>query len=221
MSVRVYHESKYCRFTQIYLQCFIIWVTSESVWTNHCEGIIQSVWVRWKCTASAGASAAYCTALKATSCGADSCRSVPHNFICNSCELAFVRWHGNFLHSHIFIFRHWHDNFGKIMPHQLRMAAVDSLLHLNTHALVGTHSHWCLWTNVWMHFLQMFLFCESFSCADWLIGSEMAVRLSALRTSRALLPRNIIIFFLCLWYSFLLEAEWAPGSSAAGRIRWI
>jgi hypothetical protein len=26
--------------------------------------------------------------------------------------------------------------------------------------------------------------------------------------------------FLCFWYSFLLEAEWNPGSSAVGRIRY-
>jgi hypothetical protein len=46
----------------------------------------------------------------------------------------------------------------------------------------------------------------------------MAVRLSALRTGRAVLPRNI---FFCFWYLFLLEAEWTPGPSATGRIRWI
>jgi hypothetical protein len=46
----------------------------------------------------------------------------------------------------------------------------------------------------------------------------MAARLWALRARRALLHRNII---LCFWYSFLLEAEWIPGPSAAGRIRSI
>jgi hypothetical protein len=48
------------------------------------------------------------------------------------------------------------------------------------------------------------------------MGSQMAVRLSALRTGRALLPRNIIIMFLV---SFLLEVEYTPGPSAARRIR--
>jgi hypothetical protein len=28
-------------------------------------------------------------------------------------------------------------------------------------------------------------------------------------------------FSLSFWYSFLLEAEWTPGPSAAGRIRYI
>jgi hypothetical protein len=39
----------------------------------------------------------------------------------------------------------------------------------------------------------------------WAVGSQMARRLLALCTSRALLPRNFIV---CLWYSFLLELEW-------------
>jgi hypothetical protein len=43
----------------------------------------------------------------------------------------------------------------------------------------------------------------------------MAVRLLTMRAGRALLPKNII------WYSFLLEAEWTPGPSAAERIRYI
>jgi hypothetical protein len=47
----------------------------------------------------------------------------------------------------------------------------------------------------------------------------MVVMLSALRTSYTLLPRNIIIFMF--WYSFVLEAEWIPGPSAAGRIHDI
>jgi hypothetical protein len=46
----------------------------------------------------------------------------------------------------------------------------------------------------------------------------MAVRLSALRTGRALFPETL---FLCFWYSFLLEAEQTPGPCAAGRIRQI
>jgi hypothetical protein len=41
----------------------------------------------------------------------------------------------------------------------------------------------------------------------------MAVRMSAPRTGRILLPRNIIIFFF--WYSFVLEAELTLGPSAA------
>jgi hypothetical protein len=44
----------------------------------------------------------------------------------------------------------------------------------------------------------------------------MAVMLSALRTDRALFPRNIIFYF---WYSFLLDAEYIPGSSEAEMIR--
>jgi hypothetical protein len=28
-------------------------------------------------------------------------------------------------------------------------------------------------------------------------------------------------YFLCFWHSFLLEAEWTTGRSAARRIRWI
>jgi hypothetical protein len=41
----------------------------------------------------------------------------------------------------------------------------------------------------------------------------MAVRLSSLRTGRALLARNIIY---CFWYSFLLKAVQTTGLSAAG-----
>jgi hypothetical protein len=46
----------------------------------------------------------------------------------------------------------------------------------------------------------------------------MAAGLSALRTVRTLLPRNIIIF-LCFWYLFLLEAEQTPEPNAARKIR--
>jgi hypothetical protein len=49
------------------------------------------------------------------------------------------------------------------------------------------------------------------------IGSQMAVRLSALRTNRALLPRKII--FSCFRYLFLLGAEETPEPTAAERIR--
>jgi hypothetical protein len=44
----------------------------------------------------------------------------------------------------------------------------------------------------------------------------MAEMLSALRTCRTLLPRNIIFMFLEL---ILLEAEWTPGPNVAERIR--
>jgi hypothetical protein len=50
------------------------------------------------------------------------------------------------------------------------------------------------------------------------IGTQMTVSLLALRTGRAVLPRNI---FFCFWYSFLLEGEWNPGYSAAGGIKYI
>jgi hypothetical protein len=42
----------------------------------------------------------------------------------------------------------------------------------------------------------------------------MAVRLSALRAGRALLPRNI---FPSVWYSFMLLAEQTTGPSVAER----
>jgi hypothetical protein len=47
----------------------------------------------------------------------------------------------------------------------------------------------------------------------------MAVKLTALRTRRNLLTRKIIIFMFLV--PFLLETEWTPGPSAAGRIRYI
>jgi hypothetical protein len=40
-------------------------------------------------------------------------------------------------------------------------------------------------------------------------GLRMAVRMSALRTGRALLTEPFLYF--CLWYSFLLETEETPG----------
>jgi hypothetical protein len=43
----------------------------------------------------------------------------------------------------------------------------------------------------------------------------MAVMLTALRTGRALLRKYIIA---CLLYSFMLEAEYTLGTTAAGRI---
>jgi hypothetical protein len=44
------------------------------------------------------------------------------------------------------------------------------------------------------------------------------VRLLASGIGRAQLPRNIVYFWF--WYSFLLEAEYTPRPSAAGRIRF-
>jgi hypothetical protein len=43
----------------------------------------------------------------------------------------------------------------------------------------------------------------------------MTARWSALRTGRALHPRNIIFRF---WYLFLLEAEWTSGPSKPSNI---
>jgi hypothetical protein len=48
------------------------------------------------------------------------------------------------------------------------------------------------------------------------VVSQIVVRLSALRTGRALLPRKKYLFVF--WYSFLLKAEKTPGPSVAGRI---
>jgi hypothetical protein len=47
----------------------------------------------------------------------------------------------------------------------------------------------------------------------------MVARLSVLRTGRTLLRRNMIIFRF--WYSLLLEAEWTPRPSEAGRKGYV
>jgi hypothetical protein len=50
---------------------------------------------------------------------------------------------------------------------------------------------------------------------SYVIGSQMAMRSSALRAGLPLPPMEDS------WYSFLLEAEWTQGHSAVGRIRSI
>jgi hypothetical protein len=46
----------------------------------------------------------------------------------------------------------------------------------------------------------------------------MEERLSAQAPAALYFPETL---FSCFWYSFLLEAEWTPESSAAGGIRYI
>jgi hypothetical protein len=55
--------------------------------------------------------------------------------------------------------------------------------------------------------------CEMLRIPHCLDSRLTAVKLSASPTNRALIPTNLFFFFL--WYSFLLEADYTAGPSAA------